>query len=108
MSGRVHRSSDNIYRDLGYPNADELRAKSVLAARLVVILDQMRLPRSEAAAVLGVSQRKLAAILRGDFHETSFAVLVECLHRLGHDVDVVLTPAGEPGGGPGRLTITAA
>ncbi len=105
MTDHVHRSSGNLYSDLGYADADELHAKSTLAARMYVILDDMQLPRAEAAELLGLSQRKLAAILRGDFQETSIATLIGCLHRLGHDVDVILTPAVTPGDGPGTWTV---
>lgn len=35
--GEIHQGSGNIYRDLGYPNADEMLVKAQLVAKISVV-----------------------------------------------------------------------
>ena len=83
----------SVYKDLKYANADEMLIK----ARLVTeIADQVRLRRltqAEASELLGFSQPKLSNLLRGQFRGVSEKKLMECLTRLGRDIEIVVRPA---------------
>jgi predicted XRE-type DNA-binding protein len=50
--------------------------------------------QTQAAEVLGMPQPKLSNMLRGQFRGISEAKMLECLTRLGWDVQIVVkTPA---------------
>jgi len=83
----------SVYEDLKYANADEMLIK----ARLVTeIADEVRLrglTQAEAAELLGFSQPKLSNLLRGQFRGVSEKKLMDCLTRLGRDIEIVVRPA---------------
>ena len=47
----------------------------------------------QAAEVLGMTQPKLSKMLRGQFRGISEAKMLDCLTRLGRDVQIVVGPA---------------
>ncbi|WP_265285760.1 helix-turn-helix domain-containing protein [Verminephrobacter aporrectodeae] len=48
--------------------------------------------QQEAADVLGLTQPKLSKMLRGQFRGLSEAKMLDCLTRLGWDVQIVVGP----------------
>jgi hypothetical protein len=63
--------SENVYRDLGFPDADEILAKAKLASTLSELIAQNSWSVPFAAARLKCSRRDLTAILRGQFRQIS-------------------------------------
>ncbi len=51
--------------------------------------------QEEAGHRMGISQTKVSGLLRGDFSNLSERRLMECLNRLGYDIEIKLTPAVE-------------
>ena len=45
---------------------------------------------------MGVTQPKVSAMLRGDFSNLSERKLMDCLNRLGYDIEIKVKPAAEP------------
>ena len=64
--------------------------KATLAAKIGEILAQRKVTQLEAAKLLGIPQPKVSALLRGQFRGISEAKMLECLNRLGRDVDIVV------------------
>jgi predicted XRE-type DNA-binding protein len=54
---------------------------------------------------MGISQAKVSGLMRGDFANLSESKLMECLNRLGYDIEIKVSPAGEP---VGRRTLAMA
>jgi predicted XRE-type DNA-binding protein len=81
-------SSGNVFRDLGLPDADELDIKANLAIKIGQIIARRGLSQAKAAAVLGVDQPKVSAIVRGWLEKFSIERLCEFLTRLGCDVNI--------------------
>src|SRR6204780_5714692 len=81
-------SSGNVFRDLGLPDADELDIKANLAIKIGQIIARRGMSQVKAAAVLGVDQPKVSAIVRGQLEKFSIERLCELLTRLGCDVDI--------------------
>ena len=86
----VHEGSSNVYRDLGYPDADEMLVKAQLVAKISEIIRSQELTQVEAARILGVTQPKLSGLLRGKFRGISERKLIDCLTSLGRDVQIVV------------------
>jgi hypothetical protein len=67
--------SCNVYRDLGFHDADEMLAKAELISTLSELIAKSSWSVPDAAARLNYSREKLPAILRGQFREISVGEL---------------------------------
>ena len=83
----------SVYEDLKYANADEMLIKARLVTEIADQLKLRHLTQAEAAELLGFSQPKLSNLLRGQFRGVSEKKLMECLTRLGRDIEIVVRPA---------------
>lgn len=90
---KVEEGTTNVYADLGYPDADEMLVKARLAGKIGDIIRQQKLTQSEAATILGLPQPKLSRMLRGQFRGISEAKMMNCLIKLGRDVQIVVGPS---------------
>ena len=63
----VYTGSGNVYADLGYPDADEMQVKARLVAQIAEIIRRRGLTQIEAAKLVGLTQPKVSAMLRGRF-----------------------------------------
>ena len=92
----VEISSGNVFADLGLPDADKLKIKSGLVIEITKAVRKLGLTQDEAARRMGISQPKVSAMLRGDFANLSERKLMDCLNRLGYDIEIKVKPAAEP------------
>jgi len=97
-------SSGNVFADLGLPNADEMLAKADLAIKIADILRRRRMTQMQAAAVLGVDQPKVSALIRGRLSGFSIERLLRFLLRLGADVSITIKPRSRPRSKPRAKT----
>ncbi|MEW5892455.1 MAG: helix-turn-helix transcriptional regulator [Pseudomonadota bacterium] len=88
----IEQGSGNVYTDLGLPEADEMLVKARLAAKIGDIIKHRHLSQEQAAEILGLPQPKISNMLRGKFRGISEAKMLECLTRLGRDVQIVVKP----------------
>ena len=84
--------SDNIFADIGLPNADEHLIKAQLVFRIDGLMKKRGLKQTEAAKVFGIKQPDVSKMLRGDFRQFSVERLMRFLVALGQDVRIVVTP----------------
>lgn len=89
----IERGSGNVYKDIGVPNPDEMLVKAQLAAEIGSILKARQLTQLQAAEILGMPQPKVSGMLRGRFRGISETKMIDCLARLGRDVQIVVKPA---------------
>ena len=86
----IENGSANIYKDLGLPDAAEMQVKAALAAKIGEIIKHRHLTQTQAAEILGMSQPNLSGMLRGQFRGVSETKMLECMNRLGRDVQIVV------------------
>jgi predicted XRE-type DNA-binding protein len=98
-------SSGNVFLDLGLPDAAQLKIESGLVIEITRAVRRLGLTQAEAGRRMGVSQAKVSGLLRGDFSNVSERRLMECLNRLGYDIEIKLTPAADS---VGRRSLAAA
>jgi predicted XRE-type DNA-binding protein len=103
----VYVGSRNVYADLGYPDADEMLVKAQLVSKIAEIIQRRGLTQVEAAKLLGLTQPKISAMLRGQFRGFSERKLIDCLTSLGRDVQIVIKEA-PPRRTSGKLTVIEA
>ena len=90
MATKVRRSSGNVFRDLGFrePEAENLRIRSDLMARLRKLIEDEGLTQARAARLLGVSQPRVSDLVRGRIDLFSIDTLVNLLAKAGVRVTV--------------------
>lgn len=103
----VEKGSGNVYADLGYPDSDAMLVKAQLTAKIAEIIRRRGLTQAQTAEVLGLTQPKVSALLKGQFRGISEHRLLECLTRLGRDVHIVIKPTPKSRSN-GRLTLSVA
>ena len=84
----VETSSGNVFADLGLPDAEKLKIKSGLVIEIVKAIRRLDLTQAEAAQRIGLTQPKVSALLRGEFTNFSERKLMDCLNRIGYDVEI--------------------
>ena len=92
-SADIIRGSGNVFADLGLPNADKLLIKSGLVIEITRAIRQLGITQEEAAKRMGITQPKVSAMLRGDFSNLSERKLMDCLNRLGYDIEIKCKPS---------------
>ncbi len=92
----VEASSGNVFADIGLPGADKLKIKSGLVIEITKATRKLGLTQVEAASRMGIPQPKVSAMLRGDFTNLSERKLMDCLNRLGYDIEIKVRPARKP------------
>jgi predicted XRE-type DNA-binding protein len=88
----VEQGSNNIFADLGFPNAEEHLVKAQLVFKIDTIMKKRRLKQVEAARLFGIRQPDVSKMLRGDFRQFSVERLLRFLVALGQDVEIVVKP----------------
>jgi predicted XRE-type DNA-binding protein len=89
----IEEGTGNVYADLGMDDADEMIVKAQLATKIGEIINSRKLSQQQAAEVLGITQPKLSKMLRGQFRGISESKMLDCLARLGLDVQIVVGPS---------------
>jgi predicted XRE-type DNA-binding protein len=92
----VEMGSGNVFADLGLPDVDKLKIKSGLVIEITKAVRKLGLTQDEAARRMGITQPKVSGMLRGDFSNLSERKLMDCLNRLGYDIEIKVKPAAEP------------
>lgn len=91
MDNEVSFGSGNVFRDLGFADAEERLAKADLASKIASVIEERELTQSEAAQITGVPQPKISQLTRGRFSDFSTDRLCRMLNSLGVSVALVLT-----------------
>ena len=103
----IFEGTGNVYADLGYPDAEEMLIKAKLVCKISEIVRSKGLTQVETAKILGLTQPKVSALLRGQFRGVSERKLIDCLTSLGRDVEIVVKDAPRRRDG-GKLTVVFA
>ena len=103
----VHRSSGNVFADLGFKDADERLTKLRLAVTLNNIIADRKLSQAAVAKRLGVNQPKVSALKHYKLAGFSVERLMTFLTALDFDVDIVIRTKSDKKK-PGRVSVVAA
>jgi predicted XRE-type DNA-binding protein len=86
----VTPSSGNVFADLGLPEPEEELTKAQLASHIRQIIKRRRLTQVAAAALMGIDQPKVSALLNGRLANFSSERLMRLLTTLGQDVEITV------------------
>jgi predicted XRE-type DNA-binding protein len=84
----VVRGSGNVFRDLGYENADFEQLKAVLAAEIIQTLDREGLSVRVAHSRTGIAAADFSRIRNADLGRFTVDRLMSIVNRLGSRVEV--------------------
>jgi predicted XRE-type DNA-binding protein len=87
------RGTGDVLADLGFPDAEELSAKTVLAVKLNALIDARGLSQVEAARITGMTQPKVSQVSRYKLQNISLERLMLALVSLDQRVEIVVRPA---------------
>lgn len=104
---RARYTTGSVFHALGLPDADDLVVKSELVACIERIIRKRGLTQVQAAALLGMDQPKVSAMLRGKLDRFSIERLIRALRDLGRDVRLTVGPAASRRS-RGRLVVSDA
>jgi predicted XRE-type DNA-binding protein len=82
------RGSGNVFRDLGYDNADVEQLKALLAAEIIHALDRENLSVRAAHGRTGIAAADFSRIRSADLGRFTVDRLVTIINRLGSRVEV--------------------
>lgn len=88
----VHKSSGNVFADIGATDAEERLAKAELSRIIRRTIAERGLKQTQVAALLGVTQPDVSDLVRGRLRRFGMERLQRFLTLLGMDVDVRVTP----------------
>ncbi len=89
----VQRGSGNVFADLGLAESEKLKIKTGLVIEIRKIMKMRGLTQQEAADLMGISQPKVSDMMRGNFSNLSERKLMDCLTRLGCDIEIKVRPS---------------
>jgi predicted XRE-type DNA-binding protein len=102
---RIRGGTDNVLADLGFADAEELTAKTILAKKLNDVIDSRHFTQSDAAELLGMPQPKVSAIRNYKLRGISLERLMRALTALGQHVEIVVSPSTKEA--PPRIEVAA-
>lgn len=86
----VTPGSGNVFADLGLAEPEEELTKAQLASHIRKVIKRRRLTQVAAAALMGVDQPKVSALLNGRLANFSSDRLMRLLTALGQDVEIMI------------------
>ena len=87
----VTEGSNNVFADLGLPDAESLLAKAELARQIGEAIRERELTQARAAELMEVSQPRVSDLLRGRLDKFSLDALVGFLTRLRRNVTIIVS-----------------
>jgi predicted XRE-type DNA-binding protein len=99
------RGTENVLADLGFPDTEELTAKTILAKKINDILEFRGVNQLAAAQLLAMPQPKISAIHNYKLRGISLERLMQALTALGQHVEIVVTPSSRKA--PARIDVAA-
>jgi predicted XRE-type DNA-binding protein len=91
VKGKMFLSKDNVFADLGLEDHEEMRVRSDLMSEVVRVIIGKGLSQKEIAAILGISEPKVSALMSGKINDFSNDTLMKYLALLGCKVEIRVT-----------------
>lgn len=88
----VLEGSGNVFADLDLPDAEERYAKAMISRTIAREIQARGLTQAQAAELLGTTQPKVSAVIRGQLSGFSMERLFRFVTALGMNVRVEVGP----------------
>jgi predicted XRE-type DNA-binding protein len=81
-------SSDNVFADLGMPDAEERLTRARLLSYIIIEVSRRGLTQHQVASLLGIPQSHVSHLLNARLSRFSLESLQQMTARLGMDVAI--------------------
>lgn len=95
MEDFIKASSGNVYKDLGFSNADAMKIKAEIVFVIDTTIGEKNIPVEYAANLAGIPDETLRRILSGHFRDIDYSQLLYILSMLGKDIEIKISPSAE-------------
>jgi len=99
MENEITYGSDNVFADLGMPDAVERQTKTRLALEINKIVKARKLKQTDAGSVLGIPQSKVSSVANYRLDGFSVERLMGFLTALDQDIEIMIRPSRNHGAG---------
>src|SRR5437660_7416351 len=89
---QVEAGSDNIFADLGLPDAETHLLKAQIVSEIYRLARQRKLTQAQAGKRMGISQPEVSRMFKGNFREYSIDRLMGFLTTFDRDIEIVVKP----------------
>lgn len=103
---RVEQGSENIFADLGRPDAEAHFLKAQIVSEIYRLTNERKLTQMQAGELIGITQPEVSRMFKGNFREYSVERLIGFLTAFDRDVEIVARPH-KKAGKSGRIIFTA-
>lgn len=86
------RGGGNVFRDLGFADADTEQMKAELAAEIIRTLNKNKLTNVAASKLSGVAEADISRIRNADLKRFTIDRMVKVINGLGYNVSVQVSP----------------
>jgi predicted XRE-type DNA-binding protein len=83
--------SGNVFRDFGHPNAEAEQLKAILAAKIIMLLDEEKLTVRRAHELTGFAAADFSRVRNAKLRGFTIERLMAMLGKLGQDVELDVT-----------------
>lgn len=97
--------SCNVYADAGFKDPELWQQKASIVIEMRQTMRTRGLTPSRAAKIVGLPLTEFREIIKGHFGDVDVTKLVDCLRRLGHDIEIQIKPLPEATRKPGGITV---
>ena len=104
---KVELGSDNIFADLGLPDAETHLLKAQIVSEIYRLTNRRKLTQIQAGKLMGISQPEVSRLFKGNFREYSLERLMGFLTAFDRDVEIIARPRKKTGKA-GRIRFTSA
>ncbi len=101
----VFEGSDNIFADLGLPDAETHFVKAQIVAELYRLSNLRKLTQAKSGALMGISQPEVSRLFKGNFRDYLIERLMGFLTAFDRDVEIVVHKRSGRGA-KGRITVS--
>lgn len=95
MDNFIMASSGNVYKDLGYANADTMKMKAEIVSMISDSISEKLISLEYLSSISGITVSVIEDILRGHFREIDYSQLLHLLSTLGNDIEIRVKPSIE-------------
>jgi predicted XRE-type DNA-binding protein len=85
------RGGGNVFKDMGHPNPEALQLKTILAAKIIGVLDDQKLTVRKAEEITGVAASDFSRIRNAKLSRFTIDRMMMILGKLDQDVEVIVT-----------------
>lgn len=97
--------SCNPYADTGVKNPELWLQKADLVIEMREAMKARSITPGRAARMVGMPLPEFREIIKGHVGDVDVTKLVDCLRRLGHDIEINIKPLPEATKKPGTITV---